>query len=66
MTESPNTVRPECELCSDNKGPFHLHARCHFTAPLRASIENGILTLSCYIPECSRVVASFRVEELSQ
>lgn len=50
---------PGCDLCGDNRGPFFLHAKCHLTAPLKAEIENGVLTLRCYIPECARVVARF-------
>jgi hypothetical protein len=30
-------------------------------APLQASIEGDILTLRCYVPECARVVATFKV-----
>lgn len=57
--------KPACDLCSDNNGIpeiLYMHGRCHMTAPLQASIENGILTLSCYIPECRRVIAKFKVE----
>lgn len=50
-----------CDLCGDNDGPLHLHARCHFTAPLQATLENGVLTIRCYIPTCARVVARFAV-----
>lgn len=49
-----------CELCGD-QGPLFLHARCHLTAPLQASIEDGVLTLSCYLPDCRREVARYRV-----
>lgn len=50
-----------CNLCGDNSQPLHLHAICHMTAPLRAELEDGVLTLYCYIPECNRVVARFRL-----
>lgn len=50
-----------CDLCGDNTGPMLLHARCHMTAPLQASIEDGILTLRCYLPNCRRVVTQMHV-----
>lgn len=55
-----------CDLCEDNHapGPLHLHARCHMTAPLQASIEGHILTLRCYLPECRRVVTRMRIAEI--
>lgn len=56
---------PTCELCGDNEGPKYLHARCHLTAPLQATLENGILTLRCYIPECNRIVTQLRVTEIT-
>jgi hypothetical protein len=55
------TTNDGCDLCSDNKGPMFLHARCHMTAPLQASIEDGILTLRCYLPNCRRVVTQMPV-----
>jgi hypothetical protein len=54
---------PECDLCGDNS-PVYLHSRCHLTAPLQASLEDGILTLRCYIPECQRIVARFKVTDV--
>lgn len=54
----------ECDLCGDNEAPLVLHARCHFTAPLQATLEGNILTLSCYIPECARVVTRFEVARI--
>jgi hypothetical protein len=50
-----------CDLCEDNTGPLYLHARCHMSAPLQASMENGVLTLRCYIPECGRIVTQLKV-----
>lgn len=51
-----------CDLCGDNSQPLlHLHASCHMTAPLRAELEDGVLTLYCYRPECNRVVAKFKL-----
>lgn len=58
------TVAPACDLCGDQETPKELRARCHMTAPLQASLVDGILTLRCYIPECSREVARFKVERL--
>lgn len=52
--------KKSCDLC-DDAGPLYLHARCHLTAPLKAAMEDGVLTLSCYIPECSRIVAKFKI-----
>lgn len=62
MKPLSETVTPDgCELCGDNKPPFHIHAHCHLTAPLRAELENSVLTLFCYLPECNRVVARFKL-----
>jgi hypothetical protein len=55
---------PACDLCGDNHGPTFLHARCHMTAPLQASMEHGVLTLRCYLPECQRIVAQLKVTEI--
>lgn len=54
---------PECDLCSDT-GPLTARSVCHPTAPLRAVIENGVLTLRCYIPACDRLVARFQVVDV--
>jgi hypothetical protein len=51
-------LRAACELCGDT-GRLDLSSRCHPTAPLRAVIDNGRLTLRCYVPECDRVVADW-------
>lgn len=51
-----------CDLCGD-VGVLHLHSRCHPSAPLRVEIEGDRLSLFCYLPECGRLVASFRVRE---
>lgn len=53
-----------CDLCGDNQGPLDVRAACHMTAPLSASLEDGILTLRCYVPTCNRVVCSFRVSSV--
>lgn len=66
MTKGP-TDKPlvdGCDLCDDNRGPMHLHARCHLSAPLMASLEGGVLTLRCYLPACGRVVTQMRVVEI--
>jgi hypothetical protein len=52
----------ECELCGDQ--PVVLRAKCHFTAPLRAVLDNNRLELRCYVPECDKLVIAFRVEEI--
>jgi hypothetical protein len=65
MAKAKKSALPDgCDLCEDNKGPLFLHARCHLTAPLQASMEDGVLTLRCYIPECGRVVAKFKVTDI--
>jgi len=53
----------KCEFCGD-QGPLHLHARCHMTAPLQATLEGDILTLSCYLPNCGRKIVRFKVLEI--
>ena len=49
-----------CDLCGD-QGPLLLRARCHLTAPLQVTLDGDELILRCYVPECSREVARFRV-----
>jgi len=52
-----------CELCGDF--PVGLHGRCHTTAPLRIDMEDSTtMVVRCFLPECNRVVAKFRVELL--
>lgn len=51
---------PECEFCGD-QGPLFLHARCHLTAPLQVSIDGDTLIISCYLPDCGKEVARFKV-----
>lgn len=55
-------VKNECELCSDQPEVVYLHARCHLTAPLQASLQGNVLILCCYLPSCGREVARFKVE----
>ncbi len=53
-----------CERCGDQPSPEeiqHLVARCHLPGPLSASIVDGILNLRCYLPDCGREVATFRI-----
>jgi hypothetical protein len=50
-----------CDLCGDF--PVELGAKCHPTAPLRVEMtREDELVLYCYLPECNREVARFRVE----
>lgn len=57
------TSEPKCDLCGDQPEKLDLRARCHLTAPLAATLYDGVLTLSCYVPECGRPVARFRVSD---
>lgn len=50
-----------CDLCGD-QGPLLLQAKCHMTAPLRVVLDGDTLILFCYVPECNREVARFKVE----
>jgi hypothetical protein len=59
MTEEIN--KECCDLCGD-QGPLFLHARCHLTAPLQVSLEDDVLIIRCYVPECNREVARFKVQ----
>jgi hypothetical protein len=66
LEEAKPVNEPHCDLCGDrDRGPdvLQLRARCHLTAPLQATLEDGVLTLRCYLPECGRVVARLRVFE---
>lgn len=54
----------KCDLCEDQptNDELYLHAVCHMTAPLQATMKEGkYLTLRCYIPDCAREVATFEV-----
>lgn len=50
----------KCELCDDT-GELELAARCHPSAPMRVKLDGHLLTLYCYVPECSREIVSFNV-----
>ncbi len=50
-----------CDLCGD-QGPLFLHARCHLTAPLQVELDGEMMILRCYLPECGREVARFKVQ----
>ncbi len=54
-----------CDLCRDHNqrelDAVYLRALCHLTAPLSVRLDGDVLTLSCYLPECGRRVAAFRV-----
>lgn len=54
----------KCDQCHERSGApeaIYLHGRCHMAAPLWAKVEGGYLILSCYVPECRREVARFRI-----
>jgi len=51
---------PTCDLCGD-QGPLLLTSKCHLTAPLQAVLDGDTLILKCYVPECGREVARFKV-----
>lgn len=56
-------LSPGCDLCADT-GTLRLLAACHPAAPLRVELsEDGVMELFCYIPECGRDVARFKVED---
>lgn len=57
---------PKCDLCDDAEIPkiLKLHAKCHLTAPLQASLVGDVLTLRCYVPECSRQVVRLKIEKI--
>jgi hypothetical protein len=50
-----------CDFCGDVTATMFLHARCHPTAPLLVRKDDDVLILSCYLPDCGREVARFRV-----
>lgn len=54
-----------CDLCS-GQGELVLRARCHLTAPLAVSREGDVLIIRCYLPDCKREVARFRVTDSEQ
>lgn len=64
LKEGPQVEEAGCEMCGDSTKPLHLHSRCHMMAPLMAVIEGDVLTLSCYMPECKRLVAKMVVSQL--
>lgn len=57
----PDEFKPaSCDLCGD-QGPLLLHAKCHLTAPLKVTLDGDTLIVACYLPECGREVARFKV-----
>ena len=49
-----------CELCAEF--PAELQSRCHPSAPLRVEALSEIeIALYCYVPECNRLVARFKL-----
>lgn len=73
-TERLTKVPKGCSLCPDgvhSHQQLHLHARCHMHAPMRlayrrTSIDRGVLSVTYYIPDCARPVATFGVREVIQ
>ena len=66
MADAVTKIPKYCDLCHDEHGlpeELCLHARCHINAPLRAVLRGNMLTLYCYLPECNRAVATFRIVE---
>lgn len=60
------TLKPDelkCEFCGDVPHEIFLHAKCHLTAPLQVSIVDGWILIRCYLPECLRLVAKFKLAE---
>ena len=54
----------KCDLCATGAEPpksLSIHVKCHLTAPLAVRFEGDVLILSCYLPQCSREVARFKV-----
>lgn len=49
-----------CDFC-DDQGPLLLRAKCHLTAPLQVLLEGDLLILKCYLPDCGKEVARFRI-----
>lgn len=58
-----HTPGQPCEFCGDVGAETFLHARCHISAPLQASIIGDELILRCYLPECNREVARLKIKE---
>lgn len=55
-----------CTVCGDSSNILYLVGACHPQAPLRLVYRvtgqgQGILSVSCYIPECQRLVGTFEV-----
>lgn len=55
----------KCELCGD-VGSLTLSGQCHPTAPLRLVLDGSTLEARCYVPECDRLVARFRVVAINE
>lgn len=70
MKKKAPAKKPSCAECGDDSSVLWLHAACHLNAPLRLLFRpsfhgQGLLSLSCYIPDCSRPVHDFAVREIS-
>lgn len=61
----PPMPEVSCDLCGGTERVV-LNSACHFMAPLKAEVEGDTLILRCYIPDCQREVARFKIvrEEL--
>lgn len=59
---------PNCGSCEDIHAPRNLalHGRCHPGAPVKATWEKDQITLSCYIPECGKLIVRFAVEKIEE
>lgn len=53
-----------CDLCGDqpDQNEMYLYQMCHLTAPLEVCLMNDVLIVRCYVPDCRREVARFKIE----
>lgn len=51
----------KCEFCDEVNGEMFLHAKCHIAAPLEVSVVDGWLIIRCYLPDCGKEVARFKL-----
>lgn len=57
---------PSCGTCDESHAHRNLvlGGRCHRGAPVKATQEKGTITISCYIPECAKLIVAFNVMEI--
>lgn len=56
-------VKVQCGLC-DESNVLQLRTKCHLSAPLKVElVDQKTLILRCYVPDCSREVARFTIQE---